>query len=426
LREGLFSLCLFVGACARGNGGGVPVPARSGTTASVGVAQPRAETPGATQKPLYALSEPCQDRRYPRLSGPWAVGCGPLGLVDRALDLRSGVLVELEGAVEAPGVGRGVLFAVGWKQGLWRLPNPKPEGSVVTATTVPLAPPAVDARRAALVLDGRVTSFNLDDRSLLLHEAHPMPWYPPALAEGFTAWVDGGDRASSGLDVWVLAPGKHEKPEPLAHGPGDQRHVTGDGFAFERGEDYVRKAWIGWCDETGVHVEDMIAKRESFYAADTCFRAGLTLWGPVVCWEERADGGVGVRCSDGLSTEAPGDAGWPSRDGPWLLFRGTDEVPILATADQLVLDDDDDRASGGGERVAGGWGGHHASGTVSFDFPWSAPDWCADVWDRENGRWTPSSGDGKLDVQEGVAHVVSPGDAVRLRPVLGKSCEALP
>ncbi|RME21804.1 MAG: hypothetical protein D6798_17350, partial [Deltaproteobacteria bacterium] len=70
----------------------------------------------------------------------------------------------------------------------------------------------------------------------------------------------------------------------------------------------------------------------------TGFSAAPSLWRDVVCWEERpthppgTDGdGVDIECSDGLRAGGPGHQRWPSRFGPWLLYRVDGEL-WLATA----------------------------------------------------------------------------------------------
>ena len=353
-------------------------------------------TPSLRQ-PLPQLKRRCRDRRYPRLAGAWAVGCGSEGLISLALDLRDGGLLQLEQAAETPATGDGVLFAPGRHQGLWRLPSTQPSGGRSTATRQPIAPAAVDGEHAALLLEGRVTAFKVGDKGIKLLQAQPLPWQTPALSWPVMAWVDGSQRERTGSDIRTWNLERDTRSRPLTQAPGHQRHVAASGH------------WVGWQDDEGVWVEDLRDGRRSFTKADTGFRAGLSLWGPVACWEERADGDIDIACSDGLRVDGPGDQGWPSRWGPWLLYR-QDDIPHLATAQWILLDDDDPRATWEGRRERGGFRGAHIEGELSYQLAWPAEGWCVEVW--QDGSWQLQ---GPMSAGPAV-RLSAPGDALRLRP----------
>jgi hypothetical protein len=353
-------------------------------------------------RPLHALATPCTDRRFPRIAGRWAVGCGPAGQVDRAVDLATREVSELASPAPAPGAGPpGVLLALDERPGRWwRLPGQVPEAVPLPVQAAPLAPPALVGPEIALLVRGQVVRFRAGESGARLQAADPLPWYPPALAGRWMAWVDGRERALTGTDVWAWD--GIGKPVPVAREPGNQRHVAGSG------------RWLGWIDDDGVVVEDLATGGRRTFRAVSGFRAGLSLWGPVACWEDRAAGEADVACSDGLVIRGEGDQGWPGRSGPWLLFRQDGEVR-LATARFLVLEDDDPRASSLAPRILGGHGGAHREGEVTWTLDWPAEGWCVDRWSdgAGSGSWDPA---GPLEAGEDVVIRHPGGDAVRLRP----------
>ena len=292
--------------------------------------------------PLYGLDHACQDARYPALAGPWVVACGPDGRVDRALSLLTGVEVSLPIRPISPGLGEGspgldegLLLAVGDPAGLVRL---SPQGATLADLprihTPVTAPPATDGRRGALVAEDRVSAWPLEAASRVTHAARPVGWYPPALAGTLLAWVEDG--GVDGEDVWALdlaaakaadkASGEAAAPRPLAAGPGHQRHVVASGTT------------MAWVEPGALVVLDTVSGERRRLPVDTGFSAPPALWRDVACWEERpaagAEGeanGVDIRCSDGVTAEGPGHQRWPSRYGPWLLYREGDQ-PWLRTA----------------------------------------------------------------------------------------------
>jgi hypothetical protein len=274
-------------------------------------------TPGAAT-PLYALSEDCTDSRYPALAGAWVVGCGGDGHVDRALSLTSGRLLTLPISADAPGLSESAVYVPGWGGGLVRLSE---SGALVEADLpsiheVPIAPPAFDGARVALLSPGRIQAADVHDAGRRLYEVTAAGWYPPALTAGHVAWV--GQSAAGDEDVWWMALPDGE-PTLLSGGPGSQRHVVGQGV------------WLAWVEEDAVVLLNTETDTRQRIPARTGFSAPLTLWEGVVCWEEWA-ADIDIICSDGLTVERPGHQQWPSRFGPWLLFREAERVWLL-TAD---------------------------------------------------------------------------------------------
>lgn len=306
---------------------------------SMGSARATVGQPGLAV-PLHGLDHACQDARYPALAGPWVVACGPEGLVDRALSLETGVELRLPAQAAAPGLAEGLLLLVGSPAGGIRL---EPGGATLLdlpqVRTRTLAPPATDGTRGAVLAEGSVSAWPLTERTRVTHPARPVGWYPPALAGQVLAWVqDGG---ADGEDVWALGlEGEDAAPRPLAGGPGHQRHVVGSGD------------FLAWVEPGAVVIHDTRTGQERRLPVETGFSAPPTLWGEVLCWEERpAPGpegerdGVDIRCSDGLDAAGPGHQRWPSRFGPWLLYREGDQ-PWLRTAEQPPATTDAPSAAG--------------------------------------------------------------------------------
>ncbi len=270
--------------------------------------------PPSGRRPLPALRHRCRDRRFPKLAGSWAVGCGPGGHIDRAVHLQTGQQVELEAGAEHAGVDDGLLFAPGREHGLWRLPDPTPRDPVSVISDQVIAPPILEGRRGALLVEGRVSTFEVGASHRRLRDADPLPWFPPALVGTTVYWVDGRDQDSSGLDIWGWD-SEGGPPFPVVTRTGDQRHVV------------ASASWLVWTDDDGLWLQDH-AGESWLHRADTGFRAGPSVHASVACWEEREAGDIDVRCSDGLEATGPGDQGWPSRWDDRLLIR-QDGMPWL-------------------------------------------------------------------------------------------------
>ncbi len=250
--------------------------------------------------PLPWLDGPCQDARYPRLAGEWAVGCGPSGRVDRALHLESRRTVALEGAAVSPAVAPGVLYAPTRDHGLWRLPG----GDPVEVTLVPrqgVAPPATDGERVALPVAEGVQLFELDERVRRTHDAVPAPWYPPAIDGDLVAWVD---RRGDSEDIWALVDGE---PVAVAAGPGHERHVAVEGRT------------VAWIDDRGAHTWDAVSGERSSWAVDAHTSRRLALDDGVLCLEAWNGVDVDVACSDGVYWGGQGHQRAPDRQGRQLL-----------------------------------------------------------------------------------------------------------
>lgn len=310
-------LCILLVGCFAESTPAPPTAASVPEVASSGPLVAQADGAVLPVAPVHALRRACHDRRFPRLVGPWAIGCGPDGAVDLAVDLRTNALITLASPVDTPGVGEAVLFAPGLDGGLWTLPGTLPEPVKITAGVHTIAPTAVLGRRIALLAKGQVSAFDAASFQRAVHDADPVPWYPPALTPTWMAWVDGRDRTRTGLDIWSLQLPDGRRPVALCQDPGDQRHVVASGDR------------IGWVDAEGLWIQEMATGTRQHVRAETGFRAAPTLTPTAACWEERDASDVDVVCSDGISIRGPGDQGWPTRYDPWLFFRD-EGVPKVA------------------------------------------------------------------------------------------------
>ncbi|MCB9764526.1 MAG: hypothetical protein H6739_32425 [Alphaproteobacteria bacterium] len=354
--------------------------------------------PTVTVRALSGVSLPCGDPRYPKLAGLWAVGCSGAG-VDRAEHLLDHSRFALTGPALSPGVAEGRLYAPTRDHGLWVLPEPAPDHDVHHMPDAGLAPPGFDGQRAAVSTEGQVEVFALSENTRQRYIADPAPWYPPALAGPWVAWVDLRDRALTGEDLWLLAPGAREA-EPWVRAPGDQRHVAGGG-----------DRWMGWIDDDAVTIEDLERRERRRHPTDAHTSRGLTMWGPVACWEVWDDGDIDLACSDGLRVDRPGHQRSPSRYGPWLLFQEGAQT-LLAAADALVLDDDDPRATALGPRVPApeALRGARVDGGVRYALQLPEGPWTVARHGPEG--WGPPE-----PIEGGAISLVAPwGDAIRLAP----------
>lgn len=292
--------------------------------------------------PLYAIDTPCNDPRYPALAGPWVVGCGPSGEVDRALSLKSGRLVKLPRALTSPGLGEGAIYAPGLDGWLYRLDEDGAHAveGIARVTAPPLAPPATDGIHVAILTDRGVEAFAATEHHHRVFPTRPWGWYPPALAWPDVAWVtDGGPDAE---DIWWIDAVNGRHPQPLAAGPGHQRHVVGS------------EHWLAWVEDDAVVVLDITSGARHRYRANTGFSAAPSLWRDVACWEERPPltptdeaprgpsgleaptDGIDIRCSDGVTVGGPGDQHKPSRWADWLLYRDGKRVMLYTLPDEPI------------------------------------------------------------------------------------------
>jgi len=264
--------------------------------------------------PVGALAHRCLDLRYPALAGPWAVGCGPSGEVDRAVNVETGAVVLLPHAFASPALAPGVVYAPGGDGALVSL-----DGGAATEAETPVrirrelvAPAATDGAHMALLTADRVEIGGVSDPARRSSPAHPAGWYPPALSWPWVAWVeDAGDGHEA---VWGWNSSSNAPAHLLAAGGGHARHVVGSG------------RFMGWVEERAVVVMDTASGAQTRYPAVTGFSAPPTLWQDVVCWETREAGDVDIRCSDGLRADGAGDQESPSRYQQWLLYRVGDQV----------------------------------------------------------------------------------------------------
>lgn len=276
--------------------------------------------PGAAV-PLYALSRGCQDDRFPRLAGPYVVGCGKGGRVDRILSLETGELFELDEGLSHAGTGEAALYAPGAAGGLWRLTRQGPvraEGVTVVRER-PLGMPATDGVHLAVLTGPHLQAFSASSPARRLVETRAAGWEAPALSWPGVAWTvvdEAGDH-----DVHWLPEAGQGQPEALAAGPGDQRLVVAQG------------GWLAWVDEGEVVLHEVDSGARQRLPARTGFNGPPALWQGVACWESREeDGDIDLRCSDGRHLDRPGDQLWPSLWGPWLLFQEEGKTWLL-TAD---------------------------------------------------------------------------------------------
>jgi len=261
--------------------------------------------------PLPWLDGPCQDPRYPRLAGEWAVGCGPSGRVDRALHLATRRTVALEGGAVSPGVAPGVVYAPTRDHGLWRLPSGETDPQAPLVPLAGIAPPATDGDRVALALADGLQLFRLDERIRHTWDASPAPWYPPALDGELVAWVT---RQDGSEDIWALV---DDQAVPVATTAAHERHVAVSGDL------------VGWVSDDGVHTWDARTGARQAWPTDAHTTRRLSLHDGVACWEAWNGVDVDVACSDGVRWGGEGHQRSPDRQGGQLLVMDRGRALLL-------------------------------------------------------------------------------------------------
>ena len=265
--------------------------------------------------PVYALDHVCRDARFPALAGEWAVGCGASDLVDRAVHLPTGTVIELPVPAARPGIAPGFVYVAGRGGGLFELTPSAALRVVDDAGLVgePLiAPPAIDGVHVAIATRDRVYAARPDAMAWPSWAVELQGWDGLALAWPWVAWVDDAMRVI-GVDAAL-----HTPPVAWSVDGSRARHVVSDGQRF---------AWVE--DGALVLLRPSTGERERIEAR-TGFHAPPTLSGDRVCYEERVPaGGVQVRCNDGIVV---GSATWPSLSGDRLLYRKGDDPWLLVLA----------------------------------------------------------------------------------------------
>lgn len=282
--------------------------------------------------PLYAVeAERCADIHYPALAGLWVVHCES-GDVDRAFNLETRQQVVLKGGVTSPALAPGVMY--GPTAGLWTLPSAEPTPLPAVIHGAEQGPPATDGAQAALLWSDHLEFFPLSAQVRTRTPARPHPGSPAAVAGEWVAWTEAD---SGALRLELRGPARASRSIPGAWG------VAGSG------------PYLGWIEPGAVVVWDTRSDATWRYPAETGFNAGLTLWGPIACWEDRAafvagTGDIDVSCSDGWTLARPGHQLWPGRYGPYLIFREGEQV-MVAIPDVLALSEEDPRATLSGDTV---------------------------------------------------------------------------
>ncbi len=265
--------------------------------------------PGAAV-PLYALSDSCQDDRFPRLAGPFVVGCGKGGRVDTILSLETGEVWELDVGLDHATTGPSALYAPGQDGGFWHLTASGPQAfeDLAVIREPPFGMAATDGEHVVFLGVEHLQAFNLEERARRLIPTRAAGWEGAALAWPTVAWTVVRDDGTH--QVMRLEAGGADESRRITQGTGPQRLVVGQG------------RHLAWVEGTDLVIFDLEASTERHISARTGFQAPPTLWQGEACWESREEGGeIDLRCSDGLHLERPGDQLWPSRWGPWLLFQ---------------------------------------------------------------------------------------------------------
>lgn len=259
-------------------------------------------------------ADTCADDRLPALAGAWIVGCRAGDRPDTAVSILTGEIVPLPSPPVSTTLAEGRLFAPGLGQGPRALPDGAPDPAAPYTKPDLVAPPAYDGVHVALATEDHIEAYALGDHRWNRTDAAPVPGVSPALAWPRVVWVQSDP--TTGLDLWTRDAADQARPFRVA--PGDQTLPVGDG------------AHLAWVDDGNVILWD--STNETRLPADTGFAAPLTLSDGVVCWEDRAAwkarggalddvDGIDIHCSDGRGVTGPGDQRWPSRWGPWLLYR---------------------------------------------------------------------------------------------------------
>lgn len=321
------------------------------------------------KRPVPDADRACFDPRFPALSGPWIVACEG-GKVARALPIQGGEERLLEPAIKSPGIGASGVYGLsrgGWSSQDWGWQAGKP------APLSPVAPLGVGLEQVVVLTADAVVRMPWDAGQRRALPAAPASWYGPAVSEEAVVWVDRRDAAWTGLDVLRLSE-DGQSAQVLVRAPGDQAHVA------------ASQQWVAWIEPHFVVVQDLHSGERRRYPSDTHTASGLSLWGPVACWEHWNGEDVDAVCSDGLIADGPGHQRSPSRYQGWMLYRDGERT-MVATAVELVWDDDDPRAQRLGARVSGpsAYQGAWVPEGVRYSLPPLEGDWTLEQW--QDGAW---------------------------------------
>ncbi|MFT5582506.1 MAG: hypothetical protein ACI9VR_000082 [Cognaticolwellia sp.] len=321
------------------------------------------------KRPVPGADNACFDPRFPRLSGAWILACEG-GKVARVLPIQGGPERPLDPPMESPGASAQGVYGLsrgGWRSQDWTWHPGK------AARLNAIAPVGVGPEQVAVLTRDAVVLMPWDAGHRRELPAAPASWYAPAVSESAVLWVDRRDSAWTGLDVLLLSQ-NGRSAQVLARAPGDQVHVA------------ASEQWVAWIEAHFVVVQDLRTGERRRYPSDTHSATGLSLWGPVACWEHWNGQDVDAVCSDGLIADGPGHQRAPSRYQGWMLYRDGQRT-MVATATELVWDDDDPRAQRAGTRVSAGaaYKGAYVPEGVRYSLPELEGDWTLEKW--QDGAW---------------------------------------
>jgi len=220
-----------------------------------------------------------------------------------------------------PGVAPDVVFEPGQSEGWIHLEDVTLVSEPITTEEgvrffrPMITPPTTNDVIVAGLARDAVMVTRRGERVTSLVEAHPVGWYPPAVAGDRVAWVNQGTEAGVEQIWWMTI--EDRQPEPLTPDATHARHVVGAG------------SLLAWVEPGSVQLLNVETHERQEFKVSTGFSAPPTAWSGGVCWETWGPTDLDIVCSDGMEVRRAGHQRWPSRYDEWLIFREGEIVWLM-------------------------------------------------------------------------------------------------
>jgi hypothetical protein len=253
--------------------------------------------------PIQALTNPCQNPRYPRILEDYILGCGLDGKVDRAFRFKDGIVTKLphkENWAEGERI-----FRTGSPGGLWDPQKEMFQGGRFFGEGVAAK---VQYGFIAVLSSDYVAIGDLAKVEQYRRQATPIGWAPPVLLKGIdqsnpskVAWIEW---SSNGMDVviWEWNSGT----EPVRLSTDRALSLVGEG----------QDLW--WTEANSIEHFNLNSGLRSSISARSA--QSLYIRDGVLCWSAWAISDLDVFCNDGFHLEREGHQEWPQLHESGLYF----------------------------------------------------------------------------------------------------------
>ena len=232
------------------------------------------------------------------------MGCRGSARPNRAQHIITHEKIAFEPPGTSWGIGAGVIIDLS-KRRVWSINEEKKPIQPISSQAH--APIATDGKHMLISSAEKLEWMEIGSKTRrTIPNARPAPWYPPAISQSTTAWVQWHPK--TGEDIWTYT--LHDaQPKPLAQSKAHERHVVADGN------------WVAWLTDDAVFLHNQETGQLQEFSGQVNSNERLSISNGIVCWEAHTEEDIDIFCSDGLHLRRKGDQRRPSRWMDWLLFH---------------------------------------------------------------------------------------------------------